>query len=697
MARLALMAVALALAAVACSGSDDPAPAGPLTGPPPAEPGDNGAGDPVPNEDRTVSPGDSPPSQSFAGVDPAPEFPPGLDWLNTDQPLTLEALRGKVVLLDFWTYGCINCIHIIPDLKRLELEYPNELTVIGVHSAKFLNESETDNIRQVILRYEIEHPVVNDSAFAVWNNWGANAWPTTVLVDPVGNIVGGHSGEGVYDVVAPVVRSLIDEFDELGLLDRTPIDFALEHEGAPDTVLSFPGKVLADPAGERLFVADTGHHRIVTTTADGNVLAVYGSGKPGYLDGAALGARFHAPQGMALSSDGRTLFVADTNNHAIRSIDLTTNTVETLAGTGELGWPPTPAPLTQAKLNSPWDVELRDGILYVAMAGHHQLWAIDLAAGIAAPLVGNGRESTANGPLAEAELAQPSGLAFDTSGRLYFADSESSSIRYADVLHADGGTGVVAGSDQTLFDFGDEDGTGTDARLQHPLGVAYHEATGALLIADTYNSKLKRITLDDNAVTTFLGEEQGWADGSNPSFNEPGGLSLDGDTLYVADTNNHVIRAVNVFSGETTTLVIKGIAEFLPTPDDVDYQGKSVTLAPATIGPGTGSLVLDVALPEGFKVNEEAPSSLVWKAPAGIVVSEDSLSLMGTKFPVEIDAEFSPGSGALVADLNLVYCRADAESLCFFERVRLSVPVTVETGATNSVVVVSHEVPTPSA
>src|SRR5215475_7196021 len=130
----------------------------------------------------------------------APEITGGRGWLNTDKPLSLAALKGKVVLLDFWTYGCINCIHIIPDLKKLEAKYPNQLVVIGVHSAKFLNEKGTENIRQAILRYEIEHPVVNDKDFEIWQSYTARSWPTLVLINPKGKEVGRHSGEGIYDI-----------------------------------------------------------------------------------------------------------------------------------------------------------------------------------------------------------------------------------------------------------------------------------------------------------------------------------------------------------------------------------------------------------------------------------------------------------------------------------------------------------------
>ncbi len=448
--RLIILAVLLAITAAACSEGDD----GAATTSTASASLRADLGEAEPTGDNAAEPDET---VSYAGETPAPEFPVGLDWLNTDTPLTMESLRGKIVLLDFWTYGCINCIHIIPDLERLEAEYPDELVVIGVHSAKFVNESATDNIRQVILRYDLEHPVVNDRDFEIWQTWGVNAWPTIVLIDPAGNVVGGDSGEGVYAKVAPIMESLVAEFSASGELDTTPLDFALESEGAAETVLSYPGKVLADPVGGRLFVADTGHNRVVAANpTTGEVLAVYGNGRSGYQNGFGLEARFNAPQGLALSDDGSTLYVADTDNHVIRSVDVSSGIVETLVGTGSIGYPPTAGTAPDVALNSPWGLTVRDGILYIAMAGTHQIWSMDLTTGIVGPLVGNGRESTANGPLAAAELAQPSGVTFDAAGRLYFADSESSSIRYAEVLEPAGVTGVVAGSDASLFDFGDE-------------------------------------------------------------------------------------------------------------------------------------------------------------------------------------------------------------------------------------------------
>ncbi|RME60181.1 MAG: hypothetical protein D6790_09720, partial [Caldilineae bacterium] len=229
----------------------------------------------------------------------APEFPPDLEWLNTEQPLSLAQLRGKIVLLDFWTYGCVNCLHNIPYLKQLEARYPDELVVIGVHSAKFATEGQTENIRQVILRYGLEHPVVNDKDLRVWHRWNVKAWPTLVLIDPAGNLAGLHVGENFYGPFNTLIRQLIDAFDARGLLDRTPLRFRLEREGLPQTILSFPGKVLADARGNRLFIADTNHNRIVIADRQsGEVLALAGSGADGFADGDYATAAFAWPQGM---------------------------------------------------------------------------------------------------------------------------------------------------------------------------------------------------------------------------------------------------------------------------------------------------------------------------------------------------------------------------------------------------------------
>ncbi len=609
--------------------------------------------------------------ESYAGTVQAPDFPPGLDWINTAQPISLADLRGKVVLLDFWTYGCINCIHIIPDLERLEAEYANELVVIGVHSAKFTNEGETDNLVDIVQRYGLKHPVVNDNDFAVWNLWGASAWPTIAVIDPAGNVVGVRPGEGVYDALEPVVASLVAEFDVAQAIDRTPITFALEATTAPQRALSYPGKVFATSG--RLWVSDTGHHRVLEVDpSSGKVLGAWGSGRRGFDNGAALDATFDGPQGMTLNPQTNELYVADVGNNAVRAINLSTGAVTTLAGTGVLGWPPQARGLDTATLNSPWDVLYSDGFVYVANAGTHQIWAIDLANKLALPLVGNAREGTFNAEFHNSELAQPSGLALSDDGQLYFADSESSSIRVGDLETAM--TSLVVGGDESLFDFGDVDGAGNNARLQHPLGVAVFGDT--LYVADTYNSKIKRVDIASGSISSWLGSQPGWADGSSPLFNEPGGLSFDNGTLYVADTNNHSIRLIDPTTGFVSTLVLKGVEKFDPPSD---FIGDVVSLDPIRAAAGPGTIVINYALPPGFKVNEDAPSSLTISGGRTVasLASDAAGDLTGVSLPAIVPVDFHEGDATLTLDINLVYCEENAESLCYIDRARFEIPVTV--------------------
>src|SRR5687767_7345333 len=331
----------------------------------------------------------------------APEITGGRGWLNTDKPLSLAALKGKVVLLDFWTYGCINCIHIIPDLKKLEAKYPNELVVIGVHSAKFQNEKETENIRRIILRYEIEHPVYNDSEYAVWQSYGVRAWPTQVLIDPAGYIIGGFSGEGKYDVIDQTIAKVVDEFRKKGELNEEPLKLVLERAKVGDLPLAFPGKILADANNDRLFIADSNHNRIVVAKLDGTLTETIGAGEAGAADGAFDKATFYRPQGLALAGD--YLYVADTENHLIRRVNLKTRTVETIAGTGKQSreYPPKGGPARTTALSSPWDLGLVGRTLYIAMAGPHQIWKLDLDNNQVSVFAGSGREARLDGSLAE--------------------------------------------------------------------------------------------------------------------------------------------------------------------------------------------------------------------------------------------------------------------------------------------------------
>ena len=408
------------------------------------------------------------------------------------------------------------------------------------------------------MRYDIDHPVVNDANFAIWKAYGARAWPTQVLIDPEGYVVGTASGEGKGRAFDDAIAAVIHVFDEQKAIDRTPIALSPERERIRTSTLAFPGKVLADEAGGRLFIADSNHHRVLVAGFDGVVRDVIG-GAPGPAgaevgdeDGAFERARFYRPQGLAL--DGDLLYVADTENHKVRLASLSGRRVTTLAGTGAQAPYGADGGGTQTTpLNSPWDLSLRDGLLFVAMAGSHQIWMIDLVRQLAMPYAGSGREARIDGAVDAAAFAQPSGLTRN-GDVLYVADSESNIIR-AVALPPRNVVRTIAGGD--LFEFGDRDGRGDSARFQHPLGVT---ASGAVLfVADTYNHRIRTVTPATGDVRAFAGiGTEGLEDGpaAVARFHEPGGISATSDALYVADTNNHAIRRVALPNGEVTTVTI---------------------------------------------------------------------------------------------------------------------------------------------
>jgi sugar lactone lactonase YvrE len=435
----------------------------------------------------------------------------------------------------------------LPAVRRIEEKYSSELVVIGVHAGKFIAERNTDNIRVATRRLGIEHPVVNDRHFRTWRAYGVQAWPTVVLVSPDGEYIGQHSGEFAFEDFDRVIGMAVESYSAAGLLNSEPLHFPLDSARPTDSPLLFPGKVLADPAGKRLFVADTGHNRVLVAALDSRgtatVTAVIGSGEEGLQDGTFAEARLNHPEGMALG--GTTLYIADTENHCIRAADLQAGTLRTFAGTGEQGHYRTGGVGTGALLSSPWDLLEREGQLYIAMAGTHQLWRMDLASGEVGPFVGNGRENIDDAPNPNATLAQPSGLTTDGK-RLYFADSESSAVRASD-FSPDGYTQTVVG--EGLFEFGDRDGRALHARLEHCLGVSYYN--GLIYIADTYNNKVKALNLAAREVRTLLGS------GDPEEMYEPGGLCVWSDGgeahLYIADTNNHrILRSTIEDEGKLT-------------------------------------------------------------------------------------------------------------------------------------------------
>ncbi|MFF0715737.1 thioredoxin-like domain-containing protein [Streptomyces bauhiniae] len=451
----------------------------------------------------------------------APELVGKGGWLNTgDQQYTLADLRGRIVILDFWTFCCINCLHVLDELRELEERHRDTVVVVGVHSPKFVHEAEHQAVVDAVERYGVEHPVLDDPELATWKQYAVRAWPTLVVIDPEGYVVAQHAGEGHVHAIERLVEELEAEHEAKGTLRRGDGPYVAP-EPEP-TVLRFPGKALLLPSGNFL-VSDTTRHQLVELAEDGeSVVRRIGTGERGFTDGSAEQASFNEPQGLALLDDG-SVVVADTVNHALRRLDLASGAVTTLAGTGKqwMQGAPTSGPAREVALSSPWDVALFGGKVWIAMAGVHQLWTYDPEAGTVQVAAGTTNEGLVDGPGAEAWFAQPSGLAA-TAERLWLADSETSALRWVDL---DGAVHTAVGTG--LFDFGHRDGEAGQALLQHPLGVTALP-DGSVAVADTYNHALRRYDPATGEVTTLATD-----------LREPSDAVLVGDDIVVVESARH--------------------------------------------------------------------------------------------------------------------------------------------------------------
>lgn len=552
----------------------------------------------------------------------APEFPSDAQWLTIsgEDPSTaisrpssgefsvggiaLAELREGIVVLDFWTYGCINCLHLLPELAMLEATYGDRITLLGIHSAKFDHEASPAQVHQAMQRYGIRHPVLCDRDFQVWQQYAIRAWPTVVVIDARGYIAGQFVGEGHGEKISTLIGELLErDSRKIQTSPTQPHPLNEEHEStrncAPEhkdrlvcfsaLTLSFPGKIcVAQPHNAEqpyLFIADSSHHRIVITTLDGEWIESIGTGNKGWSDGPGHHAQFCYPQGMAWDAATQQLYIADAGNHAIRVLDWRTDwqnpeqqpgpgqkltgtghPVWTLAGTGQQSRfvHPHGGQARAVALNSPWDLALIDHQLFIAMAGAHQIWRLALDSNQCETYTGSGAEGWADGALLRAAFAQPSGLATDGS-ELFVADAETSSIRAIGLSNhpqVRPQVRTVCGSGM-LFGWGDRDGTGEDVRLQHCLGLTYHQ--GFLWVADTYNHRIKRVHPYTGDCQTIHGTgKPGYRDdlGSAAMFADPSGLAHWGDILLVADTNNHRIRWIE--ADEVRSLEIHH-----PTPPEI--------------------------------------------------------------------------------------------------------------------------------
>ena len=451
----------------------------------------------------------------------APELR-GRGWLNTGGvSYSVADLRGRFLLLDFWTFCCVNCLHVLDELRPLEEKYAGELLVVGVHSPKFVHEADPDALAAAVERYDVRHPVLDDPDLVTWQAYTARAWPTLVLVDPEGYVVAQYAGEGHAHAVDALLAELVEEHRAKGTLQPAGSPYVapvVEHGD-----LRFPADALALPDGTVL-IADAGHHSLAVMDAE-RLVGRIGAGERGLVDGVAQDTCFSEPNGLCRLPDevaaevGYDTVVADTGNHALRGVRLADGNVRTVAGTGRQWF----AGEGTGSLSSPWAVCWWQDRVWVAMAGVHQLWTFDPRTGVVEVAAGTSNEGLLDGPLEDAWFAQTSGLAA-SGNRLWLVDSETSSLRFVQ----DAAVHTVVGSG--LFDFGFQDGATGTALLQHPLGVTVLP-DGSVAVCDTYNGAVRRWA--DGALTTVA-----------TGLAEPSGAVVLEEQLLVVESAAHRLTRV---------------------------------------------------------------------------------------------------------------------------------------------------------
>ncbi|MEU9912248.1 NHL domain-containing thioredoxin family protein [Streptomyces sp. NPDC051001] len=583
----------------------------------------------------------------------APELIGKGGWINAgDKELSLAELRGRVVIVDFWTFCCVNCLHVLDELRELEHRHPDTVVVIGVHSPKFVHEAEHAAVVDAVERYGVEHPVLDDPELATWKQYAVRAWPTLVVVDPEGYVVAQHAGEGHVHAIERLVRELETEHEAKGTLRRGDGPYVAPEPEA--TVLRFPGKAVLLPSGNFL-VSDTTRHQLVELAPDAEtVVRRIGQGDHrGMTDSTWVRSRFNEPQGLALLPDG-SVVVADTVNHTLRRFDPESGRTTTLAGTGHqwMRGDDTSGPAREVNLSSPWDVAWWQDKVWIAMAGVHQLWTYDPADETVAVAAGTSNEGLVDGPAAEAWFAQPSGLAA-TPERLWVADSETSALRWVDTdgtVHTAVGTG--------LFDFGHRDGAAEQALLQHPLGVTALP-DGSVAVSDTYNHALRRYDPATGEVTTLATD-----------LREPGGAVLVGDDLVVVESARHRLTRLRL---PEEAVHVASVAQRTPR-------------AATEVAPGRLRLDVVFQAPAGQKPDTRyGPSTrlLISATPPGLLVEGEGA---GTELSRTLHLDPAVAEGVLHVSAMAASCDDDPRNeypTCHVHQQDWGVPVRLAEGGTD--------------
>ncbi|MDR6095086.1 hypothetical protein [Stenotrophomonas sp. SORGH_AS_0321] len=457
---------------------------------------------------------------------PVQDLPEFATWLNA-APATLSELRGQPLALLFVNAASAWCAQRLAEVANWQSRHPGRLQVLVLQVPRFDFEREEAASLKLLRRQGLHSIALLDSDWDGWRRFGVTAWPTIVLMDVYGRessrLVGlGQPGEldrALNELCGSVQPSAFEPLRELHPEPRLP--------------LCFPTGLAVTT--ERLYIADSGHHRVLECTHGGRVVRQFGQGTPDFMDGGAQEAAFNRPQALVVERE--SLYVADTGNHALRRINIITGQVDTLCGSGRPGEPlegQVNDPRSVA-LNHPTGLALADNELHVAMAGDNRIWSYHLGQRRLTRRAGSGAIDQRDGSGNVAAFAQPTGLAV-VQQALYVADALASSIRCVQLR----GDLVQTLIGQGVWNHGSEDGPRDRASLQFPQAIALSPDAPLLWIADAGNGRLRTLRLGGGELVTQALPRR---------LHGPAGLAVGSGAVWIAETDAHAVLRFDPASG----------------------------------------------------------------------------------------------------------------------------------------------------
>ncbi len=460
----------------------------------------------------------------------APDLPDSLQWLNAATPVQATAQLGRMTLLAFFNAGSTWSLQRLHDLQALCARHPLRVRALGIHVPRFDHERDPRRVVKQLNRHGIGLPVALDAEWAAWQHYGVSMLPSVVLVDGHGRVQATFAG----DADAAELDALVAAFpDGPGLDSDDDAAPLVRRNREPNLPLRFPVGLAVTP--QYLYVADSGHHRILECNHAGRILRQFGTGDADFVDGPLGQAGFRRPHGLCLMRG--TLYVADTGNHAVRRIDLRSGEVSTLCGNGRVGVPQ-PGLVADPRavaLDGPHALAAVQDQLFIALAGDNRIWSYDLGRGHLACLAGSGELALQDGQGPAAAFAQPIALAA-VQQTLYVCDAAGSAIRSLQLRDHTVQTLVGQGA----WTFGAADGARATAQLQDPQAIALDPDAPLLWIADTGNDRLRSLRLGGGEVTSYTLSQR---------LHGPAGLAVAAGAVWIADTDAHAVLRLDPETG----------------------------------------------------------------------------------------------------------------------------------------------------